>query len=587
MKTPILVCLAVGLFCQCVLSQTADDYVNQGLADLGAQNIVGANVSFAQALSLNPNHENANALYAVTRLLVLPYQPAGSNFLTHIGFPTAGRNIYAWSSMLPKDTNGMLLAPVGVNANEFTAQLRTNALLAVSGAINNLSLIKDTNFVLNLTSSETAMSAVTLDFGDLKMIQAGLYASEYFIYTLNAQNLDAQLTAIRALQTNGILSASQVLANYPQLFNFATTNDLQAARAAFTNAVGCYMTASAFIRTRPPGEVRLVNYDNVSAKEEGDFRLTLQDLENSLVFGPQILALDYDLAVDMTPQFSGSTTWRSLLPKFDGNAVELGSLPDVTFGGVIYGLTREDVESYLSDRFVMLPVGYAPLLSADGAELSFATLRGHNYTLEATTNLVNWQSVTNFTAAGALTALTDSQANIFRTRFYRLREDLPIVSNLKNAVWGYFGISTNFMIGQEFTLPSGGGHYVLNKVTLSLSPTNGGGNISVGIWNVGFTNNPSSQIDFVASQLITSQNQVDFIPSSSIVLPAGASYYVVVAPTTLADSGLVSWAYTSFTSWNGNGVLGGYADTIPGYWENFPITDGPQLISVEATPVYP
>src|ERR1035437_2105674 len=81
MKTPILVCLAVGLFCQCALSQTADDYVNQGLADLGAQNIVGANVSFAQALSLNPNHKNANALYAITRLLVLPYQPAGSNFL--------------------------------------------------------------------------------------------------------------------------------------------------------------------------------------------------------------------------------------------------------------------------------------------------------------------------------------------------------------------------------------------------------------------------------------------------------------------------------------------------------------------------
>jgi len=404
MKTYVLVCVAVLLLCQCALAQTADDYVNQGQTDLGAHDIVGANASFAHALSLNPSHENANALYAVTRLLVLPYQPAGSNFLTHIGLPTAGRNIYAWSSMPPKDANGLLLAPSGVNANEFTAQLRTNVLLSVSGALNNLSLITDTNFVLNLTSSETTGPAVALDYGDLKIIQAGLYASEYFIYTLNAQNLDAQLTAIRALYTDGNLSASQVLKQYPQLFTFATTNDLQAAQTAFTNAVNCYMKASAFIRNRPPGVVRLFNYDSMSAQEEGDFRLTLQDLENSLVLGPQILAVDYDLAVDMTPQFSGSTTWRSLLPKFDGNAVELGSLPDETFGG--------------------LPVGRAPrFISGNALGITFTTLSGNNYVLQASTNLLDWQMTTNFTATDTDSTLLDMPKLGMSKRFYRLRDD--------------------------------------------------------------------------------------------------------------------------------------------------------------------
>jgi hypothetical protein len=427
-----------------------------------------------------------------------------------------------------------------------------------------------------------------VDYGDLKLIQAGLYASEYFIYALNAQNLDAQLTAIRALYTNGALSVGQVLSDYPQLFTFATTNDLQAASVAFINAVNCYMTASKFIRARPPSEVRLFNYDEAMAKSEAGFRLTLQDLKNSLEFEPQFLALDPDLMVDMTAQFSGDTSWRNLLPKFDSNAIELGSLPDETFGGVIYGLTREDVESHLSERFVMLPVGYAPLLSTDGTVLAFATLRGHYYALEASTNLVDWQVVTNFTAASAVTALTDSQANIFRTRFYRLREVLPIVSNLKKTVNGYFGpISTNFMIGQEFTLPLDGGHYVLNKVTLRLNPVNGDGNISVSIWSVGSDNNPSSQIAFVASQVISSQGNQDFIPSTSIMLSAGVSYYVVATPMTLADSGLVSWAWTGSTSWDGNGVLGGFADTQPGHWENFPISGGPQLISVEATHVFP
>jgi tetratricopeptide (TPR) repeat protein len=420
MKTYILASLIAGSLCWNASAQTADDWVSQGRSYLAARDITDANASFAQALALNPNHENANALYAITRLLVLPSQPAGSNFLTRIGFPIAGRNIYVWSSTLPKDANGLWLAPNGVNANEFTAQLRTNVLPAVSGAVGNLAAITDTNFTISLTSSETAITSVTLDYGDLKLIQAGLYASEYLIYTLNAQNLDAQLTVIRALYTNGALSAGQVLSDYPQLFTFSTTNDLQAARSAFTNAVNCYMTASKFIRARPPSEVRLFNYDEAMAKSEAGFRLTLQDLKNSLEDGPQFLALDPDLMADMTTLFSGDTSWRNLLPKFDGNAIELGSLPDETFGGLIYGLTREDVESYLSDEFIMFPVGYAPLTSFGGTVLSFATLRRHYYALEASTNLVDWQVTTVFTASNAVSTLIDSQTA--STRFYRLRD---------------------------------------------------------------------------------------------------------------------------------------------------------------------
>jgi len=429
MKTCILVCLIASFFGQNALSQSADDYVNQGLADLGTHSIAGANASFAQALTLSPNDEDANALYAITRLLVLPYQPTGSNFLTHIGVPTAGRNIYAWTAMPPEDTNGLVLAPDGVNAGEFVTQLRTNILLSVSAAINNLSLITDTNFTISLTSSETAISDVTVDYGDLKMIQAGLYASEYFIYTINEQNLDAQLTDIRALYTNGILSASQVLADYPQLFTYATTNDLQSARTAFTNAVACYLTASAFIRNRPPNVVRLFNDVPADAEDEGDFRLTLQDLENSLVLGPQFMAVDYNLAVDATPLFSGSTTWRSLLPTFDGNAVELGSLPDETLGGAVYDLTLGDMEGFLDNYLTMLPVGRAPgFLSGNAVGITFTTLSGHHYVLEASTNLLDWLIATNFVATDSDSTLIDTPKEGTTKRFYRLRDDTEFLA---------------------------------------------------------------------------------------------------------------------------------------------------------------
>ena len=423
MKTRVLISVISGLFCWTVSAQTADDWVNQGRSYLTAHNISAANTNFAHALAVNPNHQTANALYAITRILVLPSQPAGSNFLTRIGFPIAGRNIYAWDSFPPKDTNGLWLAPGGVNAEEFPAQLRTNFLPAIAGAISNLAAAH-TNFTVNLTSSETTTANLTLDYGDLKLIQAGLYASEYCIYTLNAQNFDAQLTAIRALYSNGILSAQQVLSDYPQMFTFSTTNDLQAARSAFTNAINTYMAASAFINTRSTNEVRLFNYSPESSKGEGDFRLVLQDLKNSLLIEPQIFALDPNLIVDMSPQFDGSLNLRSLLPKFDGNAIALGSLPDLTFDGLVYGLTQEDVESSLGKSLIMLPVGSAPELSASNKlNLAFTTLRGHYYVLEASTNLVDWQVVADFTAAGVTSSLVDSQSPQLKRRFYRLRDD--------------------------------------------------------------------------------------------------------------------------------------------------------------------
>lgn len=355
----LLACLITGMSCWGAIAQTADDWVNQGLSALSAQDLNDANNDFASALSVSSTNENANALYAITRLLVLSSQPAGSNFLTRIGFPVVGRNLYDWTAELPEDSNGVPYAPLGVNANEFTAQLRTNVLNSVIGAVGNLDQIADTNFTIDLTSNETSIAAVTLDYGDLKLIQAGLYASEYFIYVANAQNVDAQLTDIHALYASQTLSVQSVLTNYPLLLTFTTTNDLQAARAAFTNAVNTYMTASAFIRARPTNEIRLFNYDQVSATNEATFRSVLQDLESSLS-GALVLAADTNLTVNAATQFSGTTNWRSLLPSFQGNFINTGSffnpvaVPDPTFGGAIGGLTQGELETYFDKHFRIL-----------------------------------------------------------------------------------------------------------------------------------------------------------------------------------------------------------------------------------------
>ncbi len=424
MKTKILSVLAAILLPGQLFSQTADSWIAAGRYYLTTHDLASANNSFAGALTASPTNATANAFYAVTRLLMLPNQPAGSNFLTRLGFPAGGRDIYNWTSKPPVDSNGVPVVPAGVNANEFTGQLRTNLLPEIAGAIANLAAVTATNFTLSLSSSETAMTAVTVDYGDLKLIQAGLYGMEYLIFTLNAQNLNVQLSAIRDLYNSGTLSAGRVLQDYPQLLTWATTNDLQNARLAFTNAVNAYMVASDFIRARSTNEVRLFNYDPASAQSEADFRLTLRDLKNSLQLGPQSLSAAPDLQGNMTPQFDGTLVWRDALPKFDANAIELGSFPDLTFDGSIYGLRQDTVESFLGKHLTMLPVGHAPeVLSANTLGLTFNTLRGHYYVLEGSTNLVDWLIQTNFTASDITTTLLNPLRLGLHGEFYRLRDD--------------------------------------------------------------------------------------------------------------------------------------------------------------------
>ena len=165
-----------------------------------------------------------------------------------------------------------------------------------------------------------------------------------------------------------------------------------------------------------------------------------------------------------------------------------------------------------------------------------------------------------------------------------------IVDNLDQATRNDFGpigddaTGHDFLIGQEFTLPAGATPFHLDRITLLLNPLHGSGNITASIWNISTNNNPINEIAVVSSQAVVSVGAVAFVPSNNIVLPPG-TYYVVAAPTTPADSGFIDWAFSNTTNWIGAGILGGYADKIPGSWENYAITDYPEQMSVEAMPV--
>ncbi|MDE3066039.1 MAG: hypothetical protein KGJ60_00665 [Verrucomicrobiota bacterium] len=236
------------------------------------------------------------------------------------------------------------------------------------------------------------------------------------------------------------------------------------------------------------------------------------------------------------------------------------------------------------------PVATVGIHSRNGATvLSWPALL-NTFALVSATNPATpaWLSVTN---PPALVAGNYTLTNFWpdRARFFRLRQRFA-VDNLEQPTAGYYGpigndsTSNDFLVAQEFALPTG--NYTLDRVTLMLEPTSGSGSVTVSIWHAGADNNPTNKIAVVASQMVNNTGYVDFVPTAPIPLPSGG-YYVVAAPTTVADNGLVNWAYTLSTPWIGFGSLGGYADTSAGSWVNYPLSNGPQQMRVQATPAAP
>jgi hypothetical protein len=413
-------------------AQTASNYIAQGRAYLAASNLVAANLSFSNALVLSPTDPTGNVFYAATQLLILPSQPAGSNFLTRWGVPVAGRNIYDWTALLPKDTNGVPLAPAGVDANEATSLLRTNILAVVIAAEADLGMVTNTNFTLALTAQETASTAVTLDYGDIQMLRAMLQAGEYLIYNTYDWNLNAQLTTIRSFYTNDQFSISGLLTNYPSLFTFAATNDLINAKTAFTNGANDYLAASQFIYNRPPGTTYLFNLDDSETNKESKFRLTLTDLENSLN-GMVTLEANPAYSVYLPSQFTGTHPPRSFLPKFYNQGFIAGSLPDPTFGGLIYGETPANIELSISSVLTPFP-NISPTLQNNHGVFTLPVygILGRGYVVQSSADLQHWNDLAAFVSFGEAYNFSGLAATNGPRMYYRVAdrtENMPAPPN--------------------------------------------------------------------------------------------------------------------------------------------------------------
>ncbi|MBI1842485.1 MAG: hypothetical protein HYR88_16730 [Verrucomicrobia bacterium] len=325
-------------------AQTATEWVQTGRALLTTSNLPAASAAFAQAIQKDPTLDDANALHAATRVLLIYSLPAVSNLLTRLGEPTQGRNLHHWTAAPPRDAEGRLALPPAVSTAEITETLRSSVLPELVAAELELARITNSSFLLRLTAGETKLSAVDVDYGDVLMLRAILKALAFWTYTIHSWDLDAPARVLSRLGETPGNTAEEVLARYPSLLTFATTNDMTAGRAAFSSMVDLYVAATTRIFSRLPSETRLFNTDSSEsgASIERDVRFLLQDLQASLS-QPTLLRASPPLRAQMDRMFAGKNSIRSFLPEFQGNIPTGGTLPDPTFGGFLLGLDPADV----------------------------------------------------------------------------------------------------------------------------------------------------------------------------------------------------------------------------------------------------
>ena len=307
---------------------------------------------------------------AVTRLLVLPQTPAGSNFLVSLGFPKTNRYLPGFPlASLPKDAKGNPTFPANYNSAGLVAFFRTNFMTAITNSAANLANITDPNYTLLLSANETLIESVTVDYGDIQMLRALLSAMQFWGYTINANNFSVVMPQVESwIETNGF-SYQLALASYPSLLAMQNPGDLAASKGALTNAIGNYFAASAFIRNRPANATnRLFELETNEVAREAEFRADLTNVLLSLSTPTEFSSSKLSSTIYAGGYFSGTHSLRSLAPQFNGDVYVNDSLPDYTFGGILPYQPAYKTEKMLRREFY----SYAGIYSGPVYDINYS-----------------------------------------------------------------------------------------------------------------------------------------------------------------------------------------------------------------------
>jgi hypothetical protein len=333
--------------------------------------ILAANQKFKEALSINPNNQEANLFYAVTRCGAFALQNGGGG-----GYQTL-RDIFEAFNIIrnsndfiqyspgddshdteynsPYDTPSQF--PVDSPSGEAIRQfLAGPVMVLLNDSIANLDKIRST-FQTILTTDETGDEAVEVDYGDVLMCKAILHAGKCLISIISSYNINVDTDEIFNKIKNDQFGINPDLLNvYPNFLILLNggINTLQSAEAALLTTIENYLSASNFIRAETDDQFNdLIAFDPDDLQDEELFRQNLIKLRASLnnnttadlTDGVEHLSLNLNLLFGYG---SGPYDLRDFLPRFDRNnepvagTVGSGLGNDATLGGILPGFSQSD-----------------------------------------------------------------------------------------------------------------------------------------------------------------------------------------------------------------------------------------------------
>ncbi len=217
---------------------TINERIDAASANLDLSTAAGldeADAQLAAALAMDPTHPAANALRAVTRLLLLEREPAYEVFLQSIGVAadSDGTGIFDAEYELTEDVNGDLVFPANSGATDRISALKTlisPRLAEIRGYLDAAVPAGERRTYL------AATGAFVLDEADILAIKATTNIIQALLDLLSVYDLGGSLNAFVSLERDGELDLETALAEFPALLNVADSGAIAGFKTRITDA---------------------------------------------------------------------------------------------------------------------------------------------------------------------------------------------------------------------------------------------------------------------------------------------------------------------------------------------------------------
>ncbi|TXT49500.1 MAG: beta-glycosidase-like protein [Limisphaerales bacterium] len=252
----------------------------------------------------------------------------------------------------------------------------------------------------------------------------------------------------------------------------------------------------------------------------------------TLTYSPSSSALYIDGQLVQTG--SGITAW----PNASMRATTGFSIGNDYYGGQTVNGQFRDFETFnyplaASEIAKPLALGAGTFLSGGQFQLQVGGgISGSNWTVQASSDLLNWTAVTNITATGGNVTVVDAGATNYPYRFYRARNGCDRSVNVfgylrKTVPTGDSMISIPFN-GANNGVPSHFSSAPPGSSVFKYNPASGGfesASYAFGTWSGNLTLNPGEGVSFRNSQTnATTLTFIGEIPEGHIVTPIGTNF---------------------------------------------------------------